>query len=237
MGQGAKRYYPAFLDLDGRLTIIVGSGRAAERKALQLSRYGADVTIITPAPSDGLMAAQADGMLLVEDRDYVRGDLAGASLVMCVSDDEEVRRAVAAEARQVGCPVNIAGEPTLSSFLVPGVVHREPLQIAVSTGGLSPELAKRVRLRVGEVFGDEWKDYAALVAQVRSLAAERLTDRDEIATLMDALLDSDVLDRMQTDEELTAEAVWDEFAPVAEEADVADGDETVEDTPEAEGAE
>lgn len=213
MGADAKRHYPVFLDLVGRLTIIVGSGRAAERKALQLSRYGADVTIITASPSDEIIAAEGDGKLLVESRDYVSGDLAGAALVMCLTADDEVRRAVATEARKVGCPVNVAGAPGLSSFLVPGVVHRQPLQIAVSTGGLSPELAKRVRRIVGETFGDEWEAYASLVVETRALADEQFTDSDSLATFMDALLDADILGRMQAGEELAASALVDEFVP------------------------
>lgn len=213
MAEGTKRYYPAFLDLDGRPVVVVGAGSVAERKAVQLSRYGANVTIITPDPSDALIEAQSDGKVVVEERDYVRGDLAGAALVLCVTDDDEKRRAVAVEARSVGCPVNVSGAPTLSTFLVPGAVHRDPLQIAVSTGGLSPELAKRVRRKVGETFGDEWKGYAALVAQVRSLAASRLDDPDAIARLMDALLDSDVLERVRSGRAPGAEALFEEFAP------------------------
>lgn len=213
MADGPKRYYPAFLDLTNRLCVVIGSGRAAERRAIQLARYGGDVTIITPNPSDELLEAQTAGSIIVEDREYVRGDLAGAAITFCMADDEETRHAVAVEARAVGCPANISESPSLSSFLVPGIVHREPLQIAVSTGGASPELSKRVRRTIAEQFDDSWQTFARLVAEVRTLAAERLDDRAAVVALTEALLDSDLLDRVKAGEVPEAEVLYEEFAP------------------------
>ncbi|TLM86986.1 MAG: bifunctional precorrin-2 dehydrogenase/sirohydrochlorin ferrochelatase, partial [Actinobacteria bacterium] len=77
MSAEPKRYYPAFLDLTARLVIVVGGGSAAARKARQLVRYGADVTVIAPRPDPELVQAEADGHITVEQRGYVRGDLEG----------------------------------------------------------------------------------------------------------------------------------------------------------------
>lgn len=223
MTEGAKRYYPAFLDLTGRLCVVIGSGKAAERRALQLARYGGDVTIITPDPSADLLEAQTAGSLVIEDRDYVRGDLAGAAIVFCMASDEETKHGVAVEARTVGCPANISDSPNLSSFLVPGIVHREPLQIAVSTGGASPEFSKRIRRRIAEDFDETWQAYARMVAEVRALAAERLGDREAVVNLVEAVLDSDLLERIKAGTAPTAGDVYEEFAPEVEhEADTAD---------------
>jgi precorrin-2 dehydrogenase/sirohydrochlorin ferrochelatase len=211
----AKRYYPAFLDLSGRLVVVVGSGALAERRARQLARYGADVTIITPDPSDALVEAEGEGKVMVEARRYVRGDLTGSALVICADPDPEVQRAVFDEAVAVGCPVTVTGSPELSSFIIPSMVHREPLQIAVSTGGAAPHLAKRVRRELSERFGPAWGDYVLLVAKVRALAAERLEDPEELDRLVESVLDSDVLERLEAGERLIPSAVYERFAPPA----------------------
>ncbi len=216
MGGTSKRYYPAFVDLNGRTAVVVGSGPVAERKARQLVRYGADVTVIGRDPGEGLLQAESEGHLIVEDRDYVRGDLAGATVVVCTLGDPETQRAVFEEAHAEGALVTVTDNPRLSSYVVPSVLHREPLQIAVSTGGMAPQLAKRLRRRLSGEFGPVWGAYAALVAQVRALGMDRLESREALDAMLEALLDSDTLERLERGEELTAEALYEAFAPAAD---------------------
>lgn len=214
-----KRFYPAFLDLTGRLVVVVGPGEALLRKAKQLSKYGADVLVITPEPSADILQAEAEGVLSIERRSYVRGDLGGAALVVCLSDDEEVRRAVAAEATQAGTPVNVAGAPQRSSFLAPSLIHREPLQIAISTGGIAPQLAKHLRKRLASEFGEEWGRFSELFAEVRALAMERLDDAMAVDGVLDAVLESNTLELVRSGEDVTAEQILARFAPQAAESD------------------
>ncbi|MDZ4168076.1 MAG: bifunctional precorrin-2 dehydrogenase/sirohydrochlorin ferrochelatase [Coriobacteriia bacterium] len=216
MGERTKRYYPAFLDLTGRSVVVLGSGPSVERKARQLVRYGADVTVVGPDPSEELVEAESDGHIIVEAREYVRGDLAGAALVVCASAEPEVQRAVFEEALLVGALVTVADNPKLSSFIVPGMVHREPLQIAVSTGGVAPQLAKRLRKQLSEQFGAAWGPYAELVAQVRAIGMERLEGPAQLEKLLDAVFESDTLDRVTAGEILAAEDVYEAFAPEPE---------------------
>lgn len=211
---GPRRHYPVFLDLSGRLAVVIGEGEAAERRAMRLARAGADVTVIMRDPSQALVDAEADGLLIVESRDYVRGDLAGASLVLCMSDDEEVRAAVALEARQERSLLFVSGDPELSSVLLPSVVRRGPLEIAVGTGGLAPELARAVRRRIAEVFDEVWAEYATLVARARALAAERGSSAAALSAFTEALVASDLLARVRDDRAPTAEALLDEFGDV-----------------------
>ena len=222
MTQKSKRYYPAFLDLTGRTVIVVGSGRPAERKARQMAKYGAIVVLITPSPSVAILQSQVEGLLDVEQRSYVRGDLEGASLVFCLDPDEETRKAVAAEARAVGCPVNVAGEPDLTSFMVPGVVHREPLQIAISTSGVAPQLAKHLRRSLAQQFGEEWGAYTRLLAGVRAIAMARLDSADAVDEVLAAAIASDLLERVRKDAAPSADEAYEEFAPPASEDDAAD---------------
>lgn len=214
----AKPYYPVYLDLAGRLCVVVGGGAVARRKATTLSGYGADVVVIAPAVSEELLQMEADGLITVEQRGYVRGDLEGAFLVVCATDSEEVNRAVYAEADGRGCLVNVVDVPELCNFIVPSIVRRGGLQIAISTGGAAPVVAKRLRKRFQDEFGDEWAEYVSLMGEVRVLVMARVAGGEAVRKpIFEAIADSDLLERLRAGERPSAEDVFAQFATQAQE--------------------
>ena len=124
-----------------RRAIIVGGGRVAARKAAGLRGAGARVRVIAPRVSQDLRADE------IERRGYQPGDLKGAVLAFAATNDRYVNRAVALEARRRRIPVNVADSLEECTFIVPARVSRGPLQIAISTGGRSPRVAKELRRR------------------------------------------------------------------------------------------
>ena len=206
--------YPVVLDLRGRLVVVIGPGEAARRKARTFLRTGADVAVITPDPPLELIEAEADGLLTLERRPYVRGDLEGALLAVCVSDSPEVSGAVADEAITRGCLVHVKGAPELSTYSVPSVLRRGALQIAVSTGGAAPAVAKRVRARLAEEFGEEWAEYVWLLQEVRYYAEER--ESGSGSALVDRIADSDVIERLRAGERFEVAALYAMFAEDSE---------------------
>jgi precorrin-2 dehydrogenase/sirohydrochlorin ferrochelatase len=208
--------YTVALDLRGRLVVVVGPGEAAQRKARAFLRTGADVAVITPDPTPELIQAETDGQLTIERRPYVRGDLEGALIAVCVSDSPEVAKAVGEEAASRGCLVHVKGAPELSSYSVPSTLRRGALQIAVSTGGAAPAVARRIRARLVEEFGEEWADYLRLLQEVRQYAEERAPGSG--AALVETIADSDVLERLRAGETLDAETLYEAFAPGPETA-------------------
>lgn len=209
----SKAYYPVYLDLNGRLAVIVGGGKVALRKARTLADYGADVVVVAPDVSDDLLQMQAEGLVTVEERGYVRGDLERAFLAVCATDSEEVNRAVHAEAEERGCLVNVVDVPELCSFIVPSIVRRGSLQIAISTGGAAPTVAKRIRKRFESEFGEEWAYYVELLGKVRALVMERVPGGEVIRKpIFEAIADSDLLERLRAGERPTAQDVFTEFA-------------------------
>lgn len=224
MATSPRRFYPAFLDLDGRAVVVIGTGPVAVRKARQLWRCGADVTMVGAEHTPELAEAEADGHVFIEERGYVAGDLEGASLVVCVDPDPEIARAVAEEARRLNIFATVIAAPEESSMLAPSVVHREPLQIAVSTTGVSPEAAKFVRRRIAEELSDAWGPLVALLGEVRALAAEREMTPAAASEAIEAALASDLIDRIAAGSTPTAAAVLDEFAPAAPAEGDADAD-------------
>lgn len=202
-----KSYYPVFLDLAGRLAVVVGNGHAAERKIAQLVRYGADVKLVTFGATQDMRQLEAAGKITIEPRGYVRGDLEGAFLVVC-AEAGEIASAVFAEARSRSCLVNVLGTPSLSNFIVPSNVRRGPLQIAISTGGAAPAVAQRLRRQFQEQFGPEWAAYVTLLGAVRGLAFGRLADAEKRDRVIAAVAEADLLERLAAGEELSAETVF-----------------------------
>lgn len=210
-GDYQHAYFPVFLDLEGRLVVVVGGGSAAEHQVVSLMRYGADVLVIAPEVAAGIDALVAEGLVEHEERDYVRGDLAGAFLVVCAADSIETARAVYLEAEGQGCLISSVTSSDLCNCIMPAVVQRGLMQVAISTAGASPEIAQRMRKRFERELPPEWEPFMLLVGQVRRIAVERISDPVELAALFEEIADSDLIDRFIAGERPDAESVFREF--------------------------
>ncbi len=189
---GHPPLYPIFLDLRGRRVVMVGAGPVAARKIEALRAAGARVTLIAPRATAELAALAAADELAWERRPYRRGDLAGAALALVAVDDPRVSEAAAAEARRAGIPVNVADRPELGDALVPAVVRRGRLQLAVSTGGASPAWARRLRQELEARFGAEYERlFDALAAarqELRAVGSDPAERRRALRALADPAL-------------------------------------------------
>ncbi|MBI4299823.1 MAG: bifunctional precorrin-2 dehydrogenase/sirohydrochlorin ferrochelatase [Chloroflexi bacterium] len=160
-------YYPVFLEMAGRSSIVIGGGAVAERKVRQLLECGATVTVVAKDVSASLNEMANDGRISLICRRYEKGDLSGAFLAIAATDDREVNEGVAGEAREQGILVNIADAPDMCDFIAPAVIRRGDLVVAISTGGLSPALARRVREELETMLGPEYEQLALLLGVVR----------------------------------------------------------------------
>ena len=214
----SKSYYPVYLDLTGRACVVVGGGRVAERKVATLLKYGADVTVIAPEVMPAIEILIDQERIVLERRGYVRGDLTGAFVVICATDSEEINRAVYSEAEEMGVLVNVVDVPPLCNFIVPSIVKRGGLQIAISTGGAAPAVAKRVRRHLQEEYGQEWGAYIALLGEIRALAMSQIADDGERKAFYERIADSDVLARFTRGDTPVAADVLAEFREGADQA-------------------
>jgi siroheme synthase-like protein len=179
---------------------------------LGLLRYQADVIIIAPTITPALDALVAEGLVDHEARDYIRGDLAGAVIAVSTSAAVEVNRAIYKEAEGIGCLVSVLDDPALSNFITPAVVQRGPFQLAISTAGAAPEVARAVRKDLESHYGPEWEQYIAVLGAVRRLVYERVPDPDhECEMIFEAIAASDVRERIAGGATVTAEDVFKEF--------------------------
>jgi siroheme synthase-like protein len=163
-----------FIDLAGRPCLVVGAGAVAARKARSLLDCGAHVTVVGVRPAAAFRALERRGVVLRERR-FRASDVGRQALIIAATDDRAVNAAVAAAARRKGIPVNAVDDPEHCSFIVPAVVTRGDLTVAISTGGRSPAAARLVKERISETLGEE---YAALV---QLLGAHRETMKDAVA--------------------------------------------------------
>ncbi len=171
-------YIPIFMQVAGGVRcLVVGGGAIAERKTGSLLEGGADVTVVSPTLTRFLNRQAASGRIRHISRAYEAGDLRGYALVFAASDDAALHRALFEEARALGIPINVADEPEMCSFIMPAVVRRGALTIAVSTTGSSPAMAKRIADRIGRIFGPEY----ALALEILRAARMRLKQRETSA--------------------------------------------------------
>lgn len=140
-------FYPIFLDLREKPVVVFGGGKVAVRKARGLLEAGASVTLISPELSEELPVQW-------KKRRYRRGDLRNTVLAFAATNDRAVNARIAAEAKALGIYVNIADAPEECDFIVPSRVRRNSLQIAISTGGESPRLAKALRKQLESLLPD-----------------------------------------------------------------------------------
>ncbi|MBE0479438.1 MAG: bifunctional precorrin-2 dehydrogenase/sirohydrochlorin ferrochelatase [Dehalococcoidia bacterium] len=169
-------YYPLFLNLQDRKCVVVGGGEVAERKVTSLIDHGASVTVISSSLSPGLAKLAAEGKIQVRSRDYRDGDLSGAILAIAATDDSSVNKNVACEGHECGVLTNVVDSPDDCQFIVPAIVRRGDITVAISTGGTSPALARKLRTKLEEFLGPGYSSLAALVSEVRKELKDRNID-------------------------------------------------------------
>lgn len=166
--------YPLYIAFDGQPVTVVGAGPVAERKIKTLLDYGARVHVIAPAANSAVQALAEEGAIRWSCRPYRHGDLQESILAIGATNDPKVNRQVYTEASQRHILVNVVDTPHLCNAIVPSIMRRGRLQIAVSTGGASPEAAQAIRLNLEQQFPGWWERYMDMLAELRVLIKERV---------------------------------------------------------------
>lgn len=184
------RYYPIFADIKGRPCVVIGGGEVALRKAEGLASAGAQVTIISPRLNKGLKRLVGTKKARHVMRGYMRGDLAGAFLVVSASDSRGVNRAVFEEASSLDILVNVVDDPALCNFISPAVLNRGSLSIAVSTSGNSPLFARTLKEALGDAIGQEYAAFIEVLGAARKNLLKRGVEGDKKEKVIKAFVNS-----------------------------------------------
>jgi precorrin-2 dehydrogenase/sirohydrochlorin ferrochelatase len=187
------KYYPIYLDLRDRPCLIVGGGHVAERKTLSLLEAGANVTVISPSLTQKLQGLSQSGKITHLPKTFDDKDLTTALLVIAATDSREVNASIGRLCKKRNILVNVVTPPDESSFIVPSVVERGDLLIAVSTSGMSPALSKKIRQELEARYGPEYGVFLGKMSMLRARLMDEVMDDGARREILQALADSDVI--------------------------------------------
>jgi len=182
-------YFPLFFDLKGQRVLVVGAGPVALRKVLLLERAGAAITVVAPRAEPDLSQRAADAKLTLKLREFAPPDLDGARLVIVATSQRALNRWIASLAEARAIPVNVVDDRQASRVIVPAIVDRDPVLVAVSSGGGAPILARRVRERLEALLPARIGKLAAWLAELRAVARRRLRSTDARRRYVETLVD------------------------------------------------
>ncbi len=168
-----KTFYPVFLNLNGRRCIVIGGGQIAEGKVLKLIDSGAKIVVISPDATQNIREIAGRGDVELNLRKYQTGDLAGAFLVIAATNDRVVNQEIFEEAESLGVLLNAVDDPPRCSFIAPSIVERGPVTLAISTGGASPALARKLRETLAESPALDWADATGVLSKARQVIKEQ----------------------------------------------------------------
>lgn len=200
-GEAVMGYFPIFLELAGKRCVVVGGGAVAERKIRAMLNAGGKVRLIAPDATATLTEWAKDGTLDWQARCFQKGDLIGAFLVIAATDVPAANAEVAREAERLGLLFNAVADPSAGNFIVPSVVRRGDLSIAVSTGGHSPALAAKIRQQLHDMFGPEYATLVKLLGDVRDEVTAAIPDAAARQSFWQSLVSGELLARLARGED------------------------------------
>jgi len=186
------RYYPLFLDIRNKKCLVVGGGSVGIRKTETLIRCGAEVTVISKTFSTDFSEIGNKKNPLLVNKYYEPSDIEGMVLVFAATNDRDLNERIRADAEKQGKLYSIADDPDKSCFIAPSVVERGDLTIAVSTGGQSPALAKKLRKNLETLYGPEYGEFLSIMGSFRKRILEKGHDPETHKHLFRQVIDRDV---------------------------------------------
>ena len=161
-------YYPIYLNMHGRRCLVIGGGGVAERKLAALLEAGATPTVVSPAITDTIARWAKDRAIELIARRYQSSDLAEHEIAFVATDDGEVNAQVFSDGRRLSVWINAADDPAHCDFILPSVLRRGDLTVAVSSGGASPALSRTIREELELYFTEEYELLVKLAAEARA---------------------------------------------------------------------
>lgn len=211
------RYYPMFVNLEDKACLVIGAGEVGVRKIGTLLRCGAGTVRIIDTAEAGpeLRELLKDSRAVFERREFRDGDLDGVFVVIASTSDEALNWRISNLCRQQGILCNIVDQPEKCSFIVPAMVTQGDLTLAISTGGQSPALAKRLRKDLSEFFGAEYGQFLLVMGRLRPLMLDLGLDTGENTAVFRAVVESGLLEALGARDAARCEAILRQTLPEA----------------------
>ncbi len=191
------RYYPVNLDIKNRNCLVVGGGSVGTRKVMTLLKCGATVTVVSPVVTEQLLKLADNVSLILKKRPYRTSDLDGMFLVIGATDNENLNQQISTDANRLNKLCNIADRPKVCNFILPSIVNRGDLVIAISTSGKSPAFAKRLRKHFEKEFGEEHAELLRLMGAIRKKLLSKKHEPEAHKHLFEQLLDTKIIEMIR----------------------------------------
>jgi uroporphyrin-III C-methyltransferase/precorrin-2 dehydrogenase/sirohydrochlorin ferrochelatase len=182
------RYFPIFLDVDGRDVLVIGGGEKALQKMRLLTKTSARLKIVAAEVSEEIAALGRAGTVTILQRNFTPADVEGAVMVFAANDDAELDQEVSAAARAAGVPVNVVDGPAHSTFITPAIVDRDPIVVAIGTEGTAPILAREIKAKIEAFLPVNFGRLARTAQGLRERVLEAVVDPTDRRRAWEALL-------------------------------------------------
>jgi len=210
------RFLPIFMNIRDQQCLVVGGGQVAARKVYLIHRAGGKVRLVSPGLCDELQRWADTGDIEHINRGFESEDIEGAKLIVAATDDEALNRRVSELAQSRGVPVNVVDNPELCSYIMPSIIDRTPVQIAISTGGASPVLARLLRARLETFIPAAYGRLADLLERFRNKAKARFGNTDDIRRFWEGIVEGPIADMLVAGKDNEAENALEEAIETAE---------------------
>jgi len=188
------KYYPVYLNVQHQSCLVVGAGAVGTRKIHTLLSFDANITAVSLKATDSIHQLALEKRIILKLRSYRTSDLENMLLVFGTTDNESLNRKIYSDAKNLGKLCNIADQPDLCTFILPSVVQRGDLILAISTSGKSPAYAKRIKQQLEKQFGPEYGEFLKLMGSIRKKMLMKHHDPDAHRSLFEQLIDHGLLD-------------------------------------------
>ncbi len=193
-------YYPIMVDLTGKEVLVVGGGSVAARKISTLLEYGAVVSVVSKDLSDEIKSHVDSNKVRYLGEEFSLVFLKEKFLVIAATDDAELNHRISQVAEEKGMLINAVDQPADCNFIVPSIIKRGDLIVAVSTSGKSPALAKKIRKELTDYFGDEYDFFLRLMGKIRNEILASGSDQKENSRIFHRIVDSELFETIKRDE-------------------------------------
>ncbi|MCW9024543.1 MAG: siroheme synthase CysG [Gammaproteobacteria bacterium] len=201
------KFLPIFMNVTGESCMVVGGGQVASRKVFMLQRVSARITVVSPQLCSELQKLADSGEIEHIAREFAPEDIENRVLIIAATDNRQVNQQVSELAKSRGIPVNVVDAPELCRFIVPSIIDRSPVQIAISTGGASPVLARLLRSRLETFIPSAYGRLATLVENFRDQVKQRFSSSNEIRRFWEQILEGPVADRLMAGQDNEARSL------------------------------
>jgi siroheme synthase-like protein len=190
-------YYPIYLDIEDRPVLIIGGGEVCARKAETMLKYGGRVTVVSPAFTSEIERWAEEDRVVLRRKRYDEADLDGAAIVIASTDDPCINARIARDCRRRKIPVNVVDVTHLCEFIVPAIVESGSIQIAISTGGKSPALARTLKEDLRRAVGPEYAEVNDVLGTLRPGAKKVLPTDVDRKRFFDGIIAAGILEMLR----------------------------------------